>query len=64
MKVKHMNYTLNNNLIGNNNVLHSIAESKEFINTFGHDGVYGYDFGKYLIPEDIIRLTCILMIII
>ena len=51
--IKHMNYTLNNNLIGNNNVLHSIAESKKKIHLIhlGTMGVYGYDFSKYLIPE-------------
>ena len=51
--IKHMNYTLNNNLIGNNNVLHAIAESKKKIHLIhlGTMGVYGYDFSKYLIPE-------------
>jgi UDP-sulfoquinovose synthase len=51
--VKHMNYTLNNNLIGNNNVLHAIAESKKKIHLIhlGTMGVYGYDFSRYLIPE-------------
>jgi len=48
-----MNYTLSNNLIGNNNVLHAIAESKKKIHLIhlGTMGVYGYDFSKYLIPE-------------
>lgn len=51
--INHMNYTLNNNLIGNNNVLHAIAESKKKIHLIhlGTMGVYGYDFSKYLIPE-------------
>ena len=51
--INHMNYTLNNNLIGNNNVLHAIAESKKRIHLIhlGTMGVYGYDFSKYLIPE-------------
>ena len=38
--IKHMNYTLNNNLIGNNNVLHSIAESKKKIHLI-HLGTMG-----------------------
>jgi UDP-sulfoquinovose synthase len=38
--IKHMNYTLNNNLIGNNNVLHSIAETKKknSFDTFRYNG--------------------------
>ena len=51
--INHMNYTLNNNLIGNSNVLHAIAQSKKKIHLIhlGTMGVYGYDFSKYLIPE-------------
>ena len=51
--INHKNYTLKNNLIGNNNVLHAIAESKKKIHLIhlGTMGVYGYDFSKYLIPE-------------
>ena len=47
------NYTINNNLISNNNVLYSIAKNNKKIHLIhlGTMGVYGYDFSKYLVPE-------------
>lgn len=47
------NYTIENNLLANNNVLHAIAKINKKIHLLhlGTMGVYGYDFSKYLIPE-------------
>ena len=48
-----MNYTIENNLLGNNNVLYLIAKYNKnchFIH-LGTMGVYGYEFSEKLVPE-------------
>jgi UDP-sulfoquinovose synthase len=51
--VFHKNYTIQNNLLSNNNILDSILRINKKIHLIhlGTMGVYGYDFSKYLIPE-------------
>ena len=55
-----MNYTIENNLLGNNNVLYLIAKYNKnchFIH-LGTMGVYGYEFSRQLVPEAIIIQSC------
>ena len=53
ISLKTRNYTLNNNIITNNNILYLIAKLNKKIHLIhlGTMGVYGYDFSKYLLPE-------------